>query len=92
VIVASGGLVFCEGRIYALTMLYNLNNRSSRKHGSANTRNSHSVDISNTVNIMAAANVGIQNDLVSLELSDRSKDHSDLFSAREKVASVPFGS
>ena len=32
----STGLAFCLGRIYALTMLYTLNNRSSLKRGSAN--------------------------------------------------------
>ena len=36
VIVVSTGFAYCISRIYTLTMLYNLNNRSSLRHRSAN--------------------------------------------------------
>jgi len=42
---------FCLGRIYALTMLYNLNNRSSIKGGSAITDGGHSGEIGTSMNM-----------------------------------------
>jgi len=42
---------FCLGRIYALTMLYNLNNRSSIKGGLVITNGGHSEEIGNTMNM-----------------------------------------
>jgi hypothetical protein len=49
VIVVWIGFAYCLGRIYTLTMLYNLNNRSSLKHESANTNDAHR---GNTMSIM----------------------------------------
>ena len=48
-IVVSTGFAFCLGQIYTLTMLYNLNNRSSLRHRSANTNDVHR---GNTMSIM----------------------------------------
>ena len=47
------GIIYCLGRVYALTMLYNLNYRSSLKHrdGSANTNEANSLQTRNTMNI-----------------------------------------
>jgi len=42
---------FCVGRIYALTMLYNLNNRSSIKGGPVITNGDHSGEIDNSMNM-----------------------------------------
>ena len=44
------GFAFCLARVYSLTMFYNLNNRSSFKHGSADTNNANSGGISNFLN------------------------------------------
>ena len=44
------GVVTCLGRIYALTMLYNLNYRSSLRHGPANVISTHSLETGNTMN------------------------------------------
>jgi len=48
VIVVSSGFAYCLARIYTLTMLYNLNNRSSLRQESANTNDAHR---GNTMNI-----------------------------------------
>ena len=49
VIVVATGFAYGLTRIHTLTMLYNLNNRSSLKHGSANTNDAHR---GNTMSIM----------------------------------------
>jgi hypothetical protein len=49
VIVVSTGFAYCFARIYSLTMLYNLNNRNSLRHGSANANDAHR---GNTMSIM----------------------------------------
>jgi len=46
------GIAYCLGRVYTLTMLYNLNNRSSLKHGLTNTNDTYGREISNATNTM----------------------------------------
>jgi len=90
------GFSYCLGRIYTLTMLYNLNNRSSLRYGSANTNDAHS---DNTMNITTQIHVhrtaivhgsSVTNHDV-LDLSDRLKRDSDSDSARGKVSVLPLG-
>ena len=49
---AATAFSFCEGRVFALTMLYNLNNRRSLNCGSVNTSDARCADSSNTINVM----------------------------------------
>ena len=44
-----GSLIYCLGQVYALTMLYNLNNRNSLRQGPVNTSDG---EMDNTTNIM----------------------------------------
>jgi hypothetical protein len=48
----SGGFAFCLGRVYALTMLYNLNNRDALEHGSTNTDDTHHGETNNNMNVL----------------------------------------
>jgi len=57
VIVVATGFAYGLARIHTLTMLYNLNNRSSLKHGSANTNDAHR---GNTMSIMTEICVCLQ--------------------------------
>jgi len=46
------GVVICLGRTYALTMLYNLNYRSSLRHGPAHADGAHNLEPGNTMNFV----------------------------------------
>jgi len=86
----SSAFVFCLGRVYALTMLYNLNNRSSLKQG----WDAGSTEVNNTTNIMNEFHVTVNcestTDHGQVALSDRSKDDSDSSSARVKASALPL--
>jgi len=96
------GFAFCLARVYSLTMFYNLNNRSSFKHGSADTNNANSGGISNFLNglsVHRTATVHYGSPVRShiadhgpLGLSDRPDDGPDSFSSGEKVSISPLGS
>ena len=43
-----GVTALAEGRVFALTMLYSLNSRSSLRHGETNTSDAHSLKIKTT--------------------------------------------
>jgi hypothetical protein len=90
------GFVSSLGRTYALTMLYNLNYRSSLRHSPANYIGTHSLETGITmngihVNRTATVHYESSTDHGPLDLSDRSQDVSDSFSTQEKVSTLPLG-
>jgi len=90
------GFAYCISRIYTLTMLYNLNNRSSLRHRSANTNDAHR---GNTMSIMTEIHVhrtatvhgSSATNHDAPDLSDDLKRDSDSDSARGKVSVLPLG-
>jgi len=92
----STGFAYCFARIYSLTMLYNLNNRNSLRHGSANANDAHR---GNTMSIMTEIHVHRTATVLgssatnhdALDLSDRLKRDSDSDSAQGKVSVLPLG-
>jgi len=90
---AATAFSFCEGRVFALTMLYNLNNRRSLNRGSVNTSDARCADSSNTINVMKEICVHCTTDIHQessnnhdpLKLSNCSKDQSDALSTQGKV-------
>jgi len=94
------GIAYCLGRVYTLTMLYNLNNRSSLKHGLTNANDTYGREISNATNTMneicvhrtVTVQYGSSHDHGVLNPSDLSKDNSNSFSAQGKVSALALGS